>query len=89
MAVPEMGNLKLNLNKNLDVGSNGCPVVSECRDVASGIGQGDFQKVALNAGFLASYATFGQGSQGKGMQIGAKTQMAATAAGANMAHSAT
>jgi len=45
--------LALNAHCNLDVGSKGCPIGSECRDVVEGIANGEFTKVALNGGALA------------------------------------
>merc|ERR1711981_666540 len=42
-----------NCSQNLGLGSKACPIARECRDVIDGISQGDFTKVALNAGVLA------------------------------------
>lgn len=61
---------------NLGTGSRACPIVSECRDVAAGISQGDFTQVALNAGVLALGAVPGGGSTAKlGTQAPAGKQM--------------
>ena len=38
---------------NLNAGTKNCPLISDMRDVTSGIAQGDFHKVALNGGYLA------------------------------------
>ena len=39
--------------QNLNAGSKACPIVSECRDIAQGIAQGDLNKASYNAGVLA------------------------------------
>ena len=43
----------------MDLGSKGCPIVSECRNVAQGIAQGDYKNAALNGGLLSLYAVAG------------------------------
>jgi len=37
---------------NLNNGSKTCPIGSECRDFVEGITNGEFKKVALNAGAI-------------------------------------
>jgi len=65
----------------LGLGSKACPIVRECRDVAEGICQGDFAKVALNAGVLALGAVPGGGSTTKlGASTGAGKQVLQAAA---------
>ena len=50
---------------NLQHGSMSCTIVKECRNIAEGIAQGDFGKVALNTGILSLAALPGSGGPTK------------------------
>jgi len=72
-----MKTLAKNSLQNIGDGSKSFPLISECRDVLEGIAQGDFSKIALNAGILAlagkSSTNFADPKSGKQMVTTALT----------------
>ena len=48
--------LARNAVSNLDAATNGCPVVSECKNMIEGVAKGDFKKAATNGGLLSLYS---------------------------------
>merc|ERR1712232_656016 len=61
--------LAANGSRNLDIGSKSTAIISECRDISKGMTNGDFKRVAVNAGILGLSALPGAG--GKMAQTGA------------------
>ena len=55
----QVDKMSRNMGNNIDAGSKTCPLVSECRNVAQGISQGDLKNVAVNGGLLSLYAVSG------------------------------
>ena len=51
-----MNRLSRHANHNFSQGSKALPIISECRDIGSGIVNGDFQKASFNAGSLALFS---------------------------------
>ena len=48
--------LAKNVASNLDAATNGCPVISEAKNMVEGVAQGDFTKAAKNGGVLGLYS---------------------------------
>ena len=60
------------MRKNLDEGSNHCPIVSELIDLTHGIAQGDYTKSLCNGGLLVFYVlTIGLPANATNMKMGA------------------
>jgi len=73
-----------NSTHSLDLGSKTCPLVTELKDMTWGIAQGDFQKGAINAGFLAMALLPGASASSK-MTTASKGAMIAQASAMSMA----
>ena len=60
----KMCEMVTNATANLDKGSKTCPIISEFRDVRSGIAEGDPIKIAANGGILLCSAVLLGGGSG-------------------------